>query len=67
MDKKIDKEELEDKAEAVEKAATGLGVALSKMIGKIPFISAFQKAAIAAGGKNVSAEIRKKKPHGPHK
>ena len=67
MDKKIDKEELEDKAEAVEKAATGIGVAVSKLIGKIPFISAFQNAAIAAGGKNASKEIQEKRRKGPHK
>lgn len=61
------KEELEDKAEHVEKVATGLGVLLSKAIGSIPIIRGFQKAAIDAGGKNAAKEIQEKRKHGPHK
>ena len=63
------KEEIKDeiKEEAVEKVATGIGVAFSKALGKIPVIRSFQETMIKLGGKNTSAEIRKKKPHGPHK
>ena len=63
------KEEIKDelKEEAVEKVATGIGVTVSKAIGSIPLVSAFQNAMIKLGGKNTSAEIRKKKRKGPHK
>ena len=63
----IDKEELEDKAEQVTKVATGLGVLLSKAIGKIPLIRGFQEAMISRGGKNAAKEIQAKRKHGPHK
>ena len=64
---KKDEIKTEIKEEAVEKVATGIGVAISKAIGSIPLVSAFQNAMIKLGGRNSSAEIRKKKPHGPHK
>ena len=65
MDKKEEvEEEVEEK---IEEVATGIGVRISTALGGIPFVAAFQNAMIKLGGKNTSAEIRKKKPHGPHK
>ena len=63
------KDEIKDevKEEVVEKVATGIGVTISKAIGSIPVIRGFQEAMIKLGGRNTSAEIRKKKRKGPHK
>lgn len=54
-------------ADKVEAAATGVGVAISKALGKIPFVASFQNAMIGLGGKNASKDIQAKRRKGPRK